>query len=183
MIPETVLNEVEIFTYAVTFGAICSFAYDNILVVRRIFRHRQIYCMVEDLLYWVLVTICGLIGTFSLTNGVLYWYFLFGAILGFLFYKASLSKIYIRFMSTIIQHIVVYIKKLLDIVFKPVKMLKNAIKSVLLKNEKYIKKFTIISKMWLTVCIKWFKIILCKHTGTDSGGESEGLSGDTVNGR
>ena len=31
--------------------------------------------------------------------------------------------------------------------------------------EKYIKKFTIIPKMWLTVCIKWFTIALCKHNG------------------
>lgn len=178
-----ILEELKVFVYAVTFGAIFAFLYDAVLILRKVFSHRPGLCMMEDFLYWLMVIPCCLVAMFQWTQGVVHWYFLFGALFGVFLYKGSISKVYIAFTTKIIQYIVVHIKKAIHIVEKPFEIVKNRVKSAHLAGKNYLKKFTIIPKRWLTVCIKWFKIILCKHKRADSLEENEGTLGDVMNGR
>lgn len=178
-----ILAELELFTYAFTFGVFLTFLYDGLLILRKVFRHTTTACMAEDVLYWLLVIPCTLVVIFRTSKGVLQWYFLVGVSLGILIYKCSVSKGYIRIMSKIAQHIVVYINKTIDIVSTPLKRLEKAIKMAFFAVKNFIKKFTIIPKMWLTVCIKWFKITLCKHNGGASDVDTSESLGEIRNGR
>lgn len=177
-----ILAEAEVFAYAVCLGAVFTFLYDNLLILRRVFKHTQIRCMLEDFFYWLVAIPCCLIAMFYWCKGVVTWYFLLGALLGIILYKGGPSVVYIEKSAKILQHIVVYINKTIHIVSKPLIMLKNGVKSVFCKAEKIIKKFTIIQKRWLTVCIKWFKITLCKHKDVNSRNLSEKNLGEHTDG-
>ncbi len=177
-----ILAEAEVFVYAVCFGALFTFVYDGVLILRRVFKHTQVFCMLEDFFYWLMVIPCCLIAMFYWCQGVVTWYFLFGALFGILLYKGGISVVYIEKTSKILQYIVVYIKKAIYIVEKPLISSKNSVKSLLSKGDKIIKKFTIIPKMWLTVCIKWFKITLCKHKDVDLPQDGEKKLGDYTDG-
>ena len=178
-----ILAELKLFTYAFTFGVFLAFLYDGLLILRSVFRHTTSACMVEDVLYWLLGIPCTIVVIFQWSKGVLEWYFLVGVILGIILYKGSISKGYIKISSKIVQHIVVYINKAIYIVLKPVKRLEKAIKSAVFVLNNFIKKFTIIPKMWLTVCIKWFKITLCKHNREESRVDTSESLGEIRNGR
>ncbi len=182
-IAASILAELELFTYAFTFGVFLAFLYDGLLILRKVFRHPTSVCMAEDVLYWLLVIPCTLVVIFRLSKGVLQWYFLVGVSLGIVLYKCSISKGYIRISTKIVQYIVVYINNAIDIVLKPLKRLGKAIKSAVCAINNLIKKFTIIPKMWLTVCIKWFKITLCKHNGGESDVDASESLGEIRNGR
>lgn len=178
-----ILEELEVFAYAVCFGALFTFVYDAVLIWRRVIKHTLSWCMLEDFFYWLLVIPCCLIAMFQWCNGVITWYFLMGVFLGMILYKGGISKVYIETGSKILQHIVVYINKAIYIVGKPLVIVKNSIKSAFSNAKKIVKKFTIIPKMWLTVCIKWFKITLCKHKDVDSREFGEKKLGDYADGR
>lgn len=177
-----ILAELEVFVYAVSFGALSAFLYDGILILRRVFAHTMFWCMTEDFFYWIMVIPCSLIAMFHWCQGVVTWYFLLGVFLGVILYKGGISVIYIDKTAKILQYIVVYIKRVVHIVEKPVIAVGNRVKSVFSKAEALIKKFTIIPKMWLTVCIKWFKITLCKHKDVNSQELSEKKLGDNTDG-
>lgn len=168
MLSEEIINELRIFFNSACFGIVCGNVYDLILALRRVIPHAGLAYMAEDTLFWLLVTPASLIAMFSWTKGEIYWYIPFAALVGLLLYKVSLSKGYIKLLSIIIQHLVVNIRKCIHIVSVPVKTMGNALKKGVSATENIIKKFTIIPKLWLTVCIKWFKITLCKHNEDSS---------------
>ena len=162
-----ILAELEVFVYAVSFGALSAFLYDGILILRRVFAHTMFWCMTEDFFYWIMVIPCSLIAMFHWCQGVVTWYFLLGVFLGVILYKGGISVVYIDKTAKILQYIVVYIKRMAYFVFKPVRIAKNHVKSGFFKANNGMKKVSIILKNWLTVCIKWFTIALCKHNGED----------------
>lgn len=158
-----IVQEVTFFLHSVLMGLIITFAYDWILICRKLFRHGNILISIEDLLYWFA---CG-IGVFYMlyreNNGVLRWFAVMGAALGMLFYKTIVKDRFIYIMSTLIHKIMWFIIRVIQIVLKPLKCLFSTLRRFVRFMGKKLKKVKELIKKRLTVFIKTLRIILCKH--------------------
>ena len=164
-ISSEILNEVRLFANSVVLGAVLTFLYDGWLICRNVWKHNTFMVSIEDLSFWLATAIVVFIALREQNNGVLRWFLVVGAGIGMFLYKKSISRFYVNYISKIILHIVVYIKKMAYFVFKPLIVAKNRANSGFSKANNGIKKVTIMLKKRLTVCIKWFTIALCKHNG------------------
>ncbi|MBQ8248000.1 MAG: spore cortex biosynthesis protein YabQ [Lachnospiraceae bacterium] len=160
-----ILNEVRLFTTSVALGAALTFVYDGWLIFRNVFKHNLFWISVEDLLFWIIAAVAVFMSLHEQNNGVLRWFIVIGAGIGMILYKYSVSGFYVKYISKVALYIVVYIKKIAYFVGKPLIWLKKRVNSGFLGTKSGIKKVTIMLKNWLTVCIKWFTIALCKHNG------------------
>lgn len=160
---QSIVQEVTFFLHSVVMGLIITFAYDWILVLRRLHRHGRFLMSVEDFLYWFL---CG-IGVFYMlyreNNGVLRWFAVIGAALGMLFYKMIIKDRFVYVMSTVIHKIMWFIFKVIQIVLKPLKCLFYAARRCVRFLKRKFKKVKEFIKKQLTGFIKTLRIVLCKQ--------------------
>ena len=160
---QDIVREVTFFLHSVLMGLIITFAYDWILILRKLFRHGRFLTSVEDLVYWFA---CG-IGVFYMlyreNSGVLRWFAVVGAALGMLFYKAVFKNRFVYIMSTCIHKIMWFIFRLIQIVLKPIKCLFSAVRRFVRFAAVRLKKVKEFVKKRLTVFIKTLRMVLCKR--------------------
>ena len=158
-----IVQEVTFFLHSILMGLVITFAYDWILIFRKLFRHGKFWMSVEDFIYWF---VCG-IGVFYMlyheNNGVLRWFAVMGAALGMLFYKWTIKNRLVNIMSTCIHKIMWFIFQVIQVVLKPLKCLFSAIRRFVRFLKKKFKKVKEFIKKRLTVFIKTLRIILCKQ--------------------
>lgn len=158
-----IVQEVTFFVHSIFMGLVITFAYDWILIFRKLHKHGRILTSVEDLIYWV---ICGL-GVFYMlykeNNGVLRWFAVMGAALGMLFYKGIIKNRFVNIMSTYIHKIMWFIFRVIQVVLKPVKWLFSAVRRFVRFVRKRLKKVKEFIKKRLTGFIKTLRIVLCKQ--------------------
>lgn len=167
-ISEDILEEIRLFANSVVLGAVLTFAYDAWVILRTVIKHRSFWISIEDLLFWGASAAITFLLLQEQNNGILRWFLVLGAGAGILLYKCSISRYYVKYASKAILYIVVYIKKTAYFVFKPLLCLKKPVKWAFSQANTGRKKVTIMLKNWLTVCIKWFTISLCKHNEENS---------------
>lgn len=160
---QDIVQEVVFFLHSILMGLVITFAYDWILIFRKLFRHGKFLMSAEDFIYWFL---CG-IGVFYMlykeNNGVLRWFAVMGAALGMLFYKLIIKNRFVYIMSACIHKIMWFIFRVIQVVLKPVKCLffvaRRFVRFVFRKLKK-VKEFI---KKRLTVCLKTIRMVLCKQ--------------------
>ena len=182
-ISESILEEVRIFTGAVALGTVFAWLYDWNLILRRVFPHDELARMMEDGLFWLCVSLCSVNILFRWNRGVLQIFIILGALLGILLYKKSISCVYIKIMSNITQHVVVYIKRVTYIVLKPLTLLKKPVKSGVFATNRLVKISYHNVKNTLTTGIKRFTITLCKHKAKDALYQEQGCKSGEYDGR
>ena len=160
---QDIVQEVTFFLHSILMGLIITFAYDWILILRKLLKHGKVLTSIEDLLYWF---VCG-IGVFYMlyreNSGVLRWFAVMGAALGMLFYKAIIKNRFVNVMSTYIHKIMWFIFRIIQIVLKPIKCLFSAVRRFVRFVLKILKKVREFIKKRLTVFIKTLRIALCKR--------------------
>ena len=160
---QDIVQEVTFFLHSVLMGLVITFAYDWILIFRRLLKHGRILMSVEDLIYWF---VCGISVFYMLyreNSGVLRWFAVVGAALGMFFYKIIIKNHFVNIMSTYIHKIMWFIFHVIQIVLKPIKCLFSAVRRFvrfLLRKFKKVKEFV---KKRLTVFIKTLRMVLCKQ--------------------
>lgn len=160
---QDIVQEVTFFLHSILMGLIITFAYDWILIFRRLFKHGRVLTSIEDLLYWFA---CG-IGVFYMlyreNSGVLRWFAVMGASLGMLFYKAIIKDRFTDIMSTYIHKIMWFIFRVIQIVLKPIKYLFSMARKFIRLAFRILKKVSEFVKKRLTVFIKTLRMVLCKQ--------------------
>ena len=160
---QDIVQEVTFFLHSVLVGLVITFAYDWILICRRLLKHGRILMSVEDLIYWF---VCGISVFYMLyreNSGVLRWFAVMGAALGMFFYKIIFKNHFVNIMSTYIRKIMWFMFRVIQIVLKPIKCLFSAVRRFvrfLLRKFKKVKEFV---KKRLTVFIKTLRMVLCKQ--------------------
>lgn len=119
------------------------------LIARNLCRHNVVMCVCEDTVYLISIGIATFLVVEEWNGGIIRWYFFAGVMLTVLCYKKIMQLHLVVVMSTCLN-------KTIDIVKKPIKWLVLAL-------YRALKKLFRIIKTGLTVCIKLFKIRLCKH--------------------
>ena len=145
-------------------GLVITFAYDWVLIFRKLFTHGRFFMSVEDFVYWFA---CG-IGVFYMlyreNDGTLRWFAVLGATVGMFFYKIIVRDAFVHVMSTCLHKIMWFIFRLLQIVLKPLKSLLFYWENILFFTwEKKLKKCKEFIKKRLTAFIKTIRMVLCKH--------------------
>ena len=158
-----IVQEITFFLHSVLMGLIITFAYDWVLIFRKLFRHGRILISIEDILYWFA---CG-IGVFYMlyreNDGVLRWFAVMGAALGMLFYKVTVKERFVYIMSTLIHKIMWFITRIIQVVLKPLKCLFSAVRRFVRFVKRKFKKVKEFIKKRLTAFIKTIRMVLCKH--------------------
>ncbi len=158
-----IVQEVTFFLHSILMGLIITFAYDWILIFRKLFRHGKFWMSVEDFIYWF---VCGISVFYMLyreNNGVLRWFAVVGAAIGMLFYKLTVRNRFVSIMSTCIYKIMWFVFRVIQVVLKPLKCLFSAIRRCVRFLNKKFKKVKEFIKKRLTVFIKTIRMVLCKQ--------------------
>ena len=160
---QDIIQEISFFLHSTIMGIVITFVYDWFLILRKLIKHNTLWISIEDLLFWLA---CG-IGVFYMlyreNNGVLRWFTVIGAVIGMACYKILIGDKFVHIMSTCIYKIMWLIFKVLQIIVKPLKWLFYKLRKLAAIIKKKLKKMRNFIKNRLTVCIKMFKMILCKQ--------------------
>lgn len=68
-------------------GAVITFIYDQIRIVRRVLPHGSVLVAIEDLLFWLFAGIVIFSLLYRMNAGTLRWFAVFGLATGMFFYK------------------------------------------------------------------------------------------------
>ena len=160
---QDIVQEAVFFLLSILMGLVISFAYDWVLIFRKLFTHGRFFMSVEDFVYWFA---CG-IGVFYMlykeNNGILRWFAVVGAALGMLTYKAIIKNRFVNIVSKCIHKIMWFVFRVIQVVLKPLKCLFFAARRCVRFVWRKLKKVKLFIKKRLTVCLKTIRMILCKQ--------------------
>ncbi|MBZ4645084.1 MAG: hypothetical protein PWR27_1243 [Petroclostridium sp.] len=110
----SVTNQAFIFLSSVIGGLIVGFVFDIFRILRRVIKTANFIIYLQDILFWILVTIIIFSLVFITNDGELRWYEFLGVILGVIFYNLLFSTYVIVVSVTVIN----FIKKVLLFIIK-----------------------------------------------------------------
>ena len=99
----TIIREWYFLLYSIVTGFGFAYLYDNIRLLRRIWRHKRWLVDMEDILYW---GICFCVSFYLLyygNNGVVRFFAVLGAAIGMFFYSKTIGRIYVKSLYRIIM--------------------------------------------------------------------------------
>ena len=160
---QDIVQEAVFFLHSILMGLVITFAYDWVLIFRKLFTHGRFFMSVEDFVYWFA---CG-IGDFYMlyreNNGILRWFAVVGAALGMMIYKTIIKNRFVNIVSKCIHKIMWFVFRVIQVVLKPLKCLFFAARRCVRFVWRKLKKVKLFIKKRLTVCLKTIRMILCKQ--------------------
>lgn len=160
---QNIVNEVTFFLHSFLMGIIITFVYDGFLILRRLIKHSDILISLEDMVFWIACAIGVFYMLYEENNGILRWFAVFGAALGMIAYKKSLSSLVIHFVSTLVE-------RTFRILFRIIRFLLCPFRFIFRKIVKFVTFFTRKGKKVgkraknkLTPKMKLLKMVVCRH--------------------
>lgn len=98
-------NQVTVFLWTIMIGAILGFVFDFFRILRRKGNTKDIMVYLQDVVFWLIVTIVIIVSTFLINDGELRGYMLFGYILGAVFYILLFSNFIRKTFSFLVDSI------------------------------------------------------------------------------
>ena len=102
---QNIMNEITFFAHSFLLGIVITIAYDGFVVLRRVIRHNLVMISLEDMIFWIACAIGVFYMLVEENNGILRWFAVFGATLGMLVYKESVSDFFVKTASTLIRFV------------------------------------------------------------------------------
>ena len=160
---QNILNEVTFFAHSFLLGIAISFVYDGFVVLRRVVRHSLVMISLEDMIFWIACAIGVFYMLVEENNGILRWFAVFGATLGMLAYKGSVSDFWVKTASSIIRFVLRKVFRAAGFLLRPVRFLWKKLSHLTKKFLKKGRKAGKYTKNRLTRSLKLLKITLCKQ--------------------
>lgn len=86
-------REVGVFLCAFLTGVVSACAYEILKLFRKLIRHSGKMVAVEDIFYWIGISIYGFYQLYFATYGVVRWYFILGVVCGWISEKMVAKKL------------------------------------------------------------------------------------------
>ena len=148
-------GETIVFLASINTGLIAGMIYDVYRVFRYYSKPKKILSFIEDLIFWLLISIVFFFTLIKTTEGVIRGFLFFGFLLGLAIYFKLISKYIFIIIKGIIRLILDLINEILNVITFPYKKLKNFTK-------KRVSKVVLLLKQWFSDMKKYFKIIIKK---------------------
>ena len=151
----------QIYVFLVTLygGIIIGLIYDLYRIFRGIFNPKKIATMIEDFIFWMVISIAAVSILIFGNDGELRFYTFLGFVLGALLYNRLLSRIVIKSIVIILITIKRILMKIFYIIIYPVKVLIRLLKKPARKIKKKYKPVYIRIKMFLLLPKRIYKDI------------------------
>ncbi|RKD33889.1 spore cortex biosynthesis protein YabQ [Thermohalobacter berrensis] len=146
-------------------GIIIGFVYDLYRIFRYFSKPKKIATFIEDLIFWIIVSIIALAILIFSNWGEIRGYVFLGFISGAFLYSKLLSKVVITLLVKLINLLKKILKYVLDIILSPFKLLGRIFYGPYMKFNKKTKKVLRKAKKIITLPIRFFKDIK-KYAGT-----------------
>lgn len=163
MLSESIYGEVQFLFHAVLLGIVITFVYDNIRIIRRVIRHNTFFISIEDLLFWIWVSLAVFLLQHKENDGIFRWFSVIGAFLGMLVYRKSISQFYVTKMTILFRKILHILYLLFSYIFSPIYFIENKIGEVFKRIGRAAAHSLAVKKIRLTSKRKMIKMTLCKH--------------------
>ena len=108
------INQLHLFIIFLINGIVIGFIFDMFRVFRKSFRHKDYIINIQDILFWVCTGFVLLYSSFTFNDGELRLFMILSAVLGFIIYLLTFSKIIIN----VNVKILLFLKKLLSRIIK-----------------------------------------------------------------
>lgn len=118
MMSAGIRQEFQVAIYAFVCGSVITVVYDLIRILRRIWSHDHFWIGVEDLFFWIWTSLWIFSVLYRENDGSFRMYTILSMVLGMLLYHKVLSDPFVKITSRIL-------KKLVNLLIYPLKMLKN----------------------------------------------------------
>lgn len=112
-------NENVFLFYALLMGIFITFVYDILRIFRRVIPHGSFLVSLEDIAFWIYCAAEVFLLMYHESNGTLRWFAVLGAMVGMLAYKKLISTSFVKYMSRILQKLLILINKVGGIILKP----------------------------------------------------------------
>ena len=163
MLSESIYHEIRFLLYSLVLGAIITFVYDNIRVFRRVLKHNTFMISVEDLFFWIGVSLSVFLLQHWENNGVFRWFSVAGAFAGMLLYRKILSRFYIKNMTIILRKLLTFLYLFFVRLFSPIYYVEKKAGQLLKKTGRFVRQKMLKEKIRLTSKRKMIRMTLCKH--------------------
>lgn len=160
---QNIVNEVTFLLHSFLMGIIITFIYDGFLILRRLIRHNLFLISVEDLFFWIACAIGVFYMLYEENNGILRWFAVFGASMGMLAYKLSVSRIVVNAVSMLMERIGNIFFHIFRFLLRPFRFLGKKLCYIFKRSSKKSRKVGKCLKNKLTSRLKLLKITLCKR--------------------
>ena len=98
-------NQTYVFLWSVVIGAFLALIFDFFRVLRRKGKTKNYIVYIQDIIYWIIVTVIIIMSAFITNDGELRGYMFIGYILGAIIYIASISKIILKISNVALDFI------------------------------------------------------------------------------
>jgi len=138
-------NENIFLFYALLMGIFITFVYDVLRIFRRVIPHTNLWISLEDIIFWIYCGVKVFLLMYHESNGTLRWFAIFGALVGMILYKKTISPFFVKYVSILLRKILDLVGKIITIILKPFFILKKKVKAAVIKkkNRSSRKKFHI----------------------------------------
>ena len=163
MLSESIYHEIRFLLYSLVLGIIITFVYDNIRVFRRVLRHNTFMVSVEDLFFWIGVSLSVFLLQHWENNGVFRWFSVAGAFVGMLLYRRIVSRFYIKNMTIVLRKLLKILYLFFGQLFSPIYYIEKKAGRLLKKTGSFTRQKMMKQKIRLTSKRKMIRMTLCKH--------------------
>ncbi len=160
---QNIIDEVTFLLHSFLLGIIITFVYDGFLILRRLIRHSLFLISLEDMVFWIACAIGVFYMLYEENNGILRWFAVFGAALGMIAYKKSVSPLIIHFVTLIVKRIFWVFAGFFRFLSRPFRFVGKKVYGVWKRFFSKGRKVGKCAKNKLTYRLKLLKITLCKR--------------------
>ena len=121
MLQINIIDEFYIFLFSINYGLILGGIYDCYKVLRYFSKPKKFLTAVEDILFWLIITLIIFFFLLNKTDGIIRGFVIFGFIIGYIFYIKVISKYSYYLLKKIFWLIFTVINEIIKIILYPFK--------------------------------------------------------------
>jgi len=128
-------NENIFLFYALLMGIFITFVYDILRIIRRVIPHGVLLVSLEDICFWIYCGVKVFLLMYHESNGTLRWFAILGALVGMTAYKKTISPLFVKYVSLLLQKILHIMGKIGTVILKPIVMMIKRLKTAHTKRK------------------------------------------------
>ena len=133
-----ITNQAYIFIIFVIVGSIIGIIFDFFRILRKSFKTNDFITYIEDIIFCILTGLILLYSIFKFNSGEIRIYMFIGILIGCALYMLTISKYFIKINVFILTTIINLMKKIINIIYIPLKFFQKILKKILFKPISFI---------------------------------------------